>query len=66
MDLLFNSDIVKLLLKINGGEGERNRMSNFVIFVLCSALIVGCWLVVASKRMSCLEPAEISSFMSLV
>ena len=63
MDLLFNSDIVNHLLKINGG---RNRKPNFVIFVIWSALIVGRWLVVAWDRMSCLGPAEISSFMSLI
>ena len=38
MDLLFNSDIVNLLLKTNMG---RDRRPNFVIFVVWSALIVG-------------------------
>ena len=44
VDLLFNSDIVNLLLKTNRG---RNRKPNFVIFIVWSALIVGRWLVVA-------------------
>ena len=37
MDLLFNSDIVNLLIKANGG---RDRRPNFVIFVIWTALIV--------------------------
>ena len=36
--LLFNSDIVNLLLKTDGG---RDRMPNFVIFEVWSALILG-------------------------
>ena len=63
MDLLFNSDIVNLLLKTNGG---RHRKPNFVIFVVWSAVIVDGWIVVAWSRKSCLGPAEISSFMFLV
>ena len=63
MDLLFNSDIVSLLLKTNG---VRKRKPNLIIFVIWSALIVDRWLVVAWNRMSCLGPAEISSFVSLV
>ena len=63
MDLLFNSDIVNLLLKTNMG---RDRRPNFVIFVVWSALIVGRWVVVARSRKSCLGPAEISSFVFLV
>ena len=63
MDLLFNSDIVNLLLKTNMG---RDRRPNFVIFVVWSALIVGRWVVVAWSRKSCLGPAEISSFVFLV
>ena len=31
MDMLFNSDVVNLLLKTNGG---RDRISNFVAFVV--------------------------------
>ena len=38
MNWLCNSDIVNLMFKTNGG---RDRMSNFVIFVVWSALIVG-------------------------
>ena len=63
MDLLFNSDIVNLLLKTNMG---RDRRPNFVIFVVWSALIVGRWVVVAWSRKSCLGPVEISSFVFLV
>ena len=63
MDLLFNSDIVNLLLKTNEG---RDRRTNFVTFVVWSALIVGEWVVVARSRKSCLGPAEISSFVFLV
>ena len=63
MDLLFNSDIVNLLLKTNMG---RDRRPNFVIFVVWSALIVGRWVVVAWSRKSCLGPAEISSFVFLI
>ena len=63
MDLLFNSDIVNLLLKTNMG---RDRRPNFVIFVVWSARIVGRWVVVAWSRKSCLGPAEISSFVFLV
>ena len=63
MDLLFNSDIVNLLLKTNMG---RDRRPNFVIFVVWSALIVSRWVVVAWSRKSCLGPAEISSFVFLV
>ena len=40
MDMLFDSDIVNLLLKTNEG---RERRPNFVIFVVWSALIVGKW-----------------------
>ena len=63
MDLLFNFDIVNLLLKTNGGRGRR---PNFVIFVVWSALIVGGWVVVARSRKSCLRPPEITSFVFLV
>ena len=63
MDLLFNSDILNLLLKTNMG---RDRRPNFVIFVVWSALIVGRWVVVAWSRKSCLGPAEISSFVFLI
>ena len=43
MYLLFNSDIVNLLLKTIRG---RNRRTTFLIFVVWSALIDG-WMVVA-------------------
>ena len=38
MDLLFNLDIVNLLVKTNGG---RDRGPNFVIFVVWGTLMVG-------------------------
>ena len=44
MNLLFNSDIVNLLLKTKcwggGGGGGRRQRPNFVILVVLSALIV--------------------------
>ena len=43
-DLLFNVDIVNLLLKNTGG---RDRRLQFGIFVVLKALIVGGWMVVA-------------------
>ena len=43
MNLLFNSDIVNLHLKISGGR--RARVS-FVVFVVSGALIVDGWVVV--------------------
>ena len=55
MDMLFNPDIVNLLLKTNGG---RDRRSNFVIFVVWSTLIAGGWVVVKQGKRSCLGPAE--------
>ena len=65
--LLLNSDIMNLLLNTNGG---RNRKPNFVIFVDWYTLIVGGWVLVgvlvAWSRKSCLGPAEIVSFMSVV
>ena len=67
MNLLFNSDVVNLLLKRNGG---RDRRPNFVIvvfitiFVDWSALIVKGWVVVAWGRKFCLRPAEISPLCS--
>ena len=46
VNLLFDSDMVNLLLKTSGG---RDR-PNFVILVVWSALIVGSWVVVARGR----------------
>ena len=50
--------------------GGRNRRPNFVIFVVWYTLIVGGWVLVgvlvACSRKSCLGPAEIASFLSLV
>ena len=63
MNLLFSSDIVKLLLKTNG---ERDRNPNCVIFVVGNALIVGGWMEVAWSRKSCLGPAEITFLVFLV
>ena len=57
MNLLFNSDKVNLLFKNSGG---RDRRSNFVIFVVWSALIVGGWVVLTWSKKSCLGLAEIS------
>ena len=63
MNLLFNSDVVNVLLKDNGG---RNRRPIFVscffiiVFVDWSTLIGS--VVVALGRELCLGPAEISSF----
>ena len=66
MFLLFNSDIVNLLLNTNRGD----RRSNFVIFVVWYTLIVGRWVLVgvlvAWSRKSCLGLVEITSFLSLV
>ena len=62
MNLIFNSDIMKLLLKTNGG---RDRRSNFVIFVVWSVLIVGRWVVVAWGINSYLGLAEKESFVFL-
>ena len=63
MNLLFNSDIVNLLLKISG---VRDRGPNFTIFVGWSALIVSGWFLVAWGRRSGLGPAENASFVFLV
>ena len=40
----------------------RGRRPNFVIFVVCSALIVGEWVVVARGRRSFLGPAKNASY----
>ena len=63
MNLLFNSDIGNLHLKIN--EGRRTRVS-FVVFVVWGALIVDGWVVVTWSRKTCIEIAEIASFVFLV
>ena len=55
MDLLFNPDIVNLLLKTNGG---RDKRPNSFTFVVWSTLIVGGLVVVKQGRRSCLGPAE--------
>ena len=61
MNLLFNSDIVKLLVKTNEAEGLI-----FYFFLVWSALIVG-WLVMpAWNRKSCLGQAESTYFVFLV
>ena len=51
MNLLFDSDIVNLLLKTNG---VRNKRPSFVIFVIWSALTVSGWVVAAWDRRNCL------------
>ena len=63
MNLLFNSDIVNLHLKINGVR--RTRVS-FVVCVVWGALIVDGWVVVTWSRKTCIEIAEIASFVFLV
>ena len=64
---LFDSNIVNLFLNINRG---RNKRANFVIFVVWYTLIVGgsvsVEVLVAWSIKSCLGPAEIASFVSLV
>ena len=50
--------MVAPLLKNNG---VRNRRSNFVVFVVWSALNVDGWMVVRLGRESCLGPPGISS-----
>ena len=62
MNLVFNSDILNLMLKTNE---ERDRRSNFVIFVVRSDLIVGRRVVLVWSRKSTLGPAEIASFVFL-
>ena len=47
VNLLFDSDMVNLLLKTSGG---RDRRPNFVILVVWSAFIVGGWVAVARGR----------------
>ena len=44
----------------------RDRSSNFIIYVVCSALIASGWVVVAWSKKSCLGPAEIASFVCRV
>ena len=61
--LLFNSDIVNLLLKTNLG---RNRRPNFVVFVVWNTLVVGVLVLVVWSRKSCLGPAKIASFVFLI
>ena len=61
MDLLFDSNILVLLIKRMGGETE-----GLVIIVVWSALIVSRWVVVAWGRMFCLGLVEISSLVFLV
>ena len=60
MDLLFDFDIEPLL------KTRADRRTNFVIFVVWSALIVGGWVVVVWGRKFCLGSTEISSFVFLV
>ena len=55
--------VSKLSVKNQWG---RERESNYVIFLVWSALIVGGGMVVAWSRNSCLGPAEIASFVLLV
>ena len=40
-------------------DRERDRRPNFVLYVVCSALIVGGWVVLAWSRTSYLGPAKI-------
>ena len=57
MDLLCNSNIVKFLLKPDGGK---DRRPNSVVLVVGSASIASGWVVVTFDRKYCLGPAEIS------
>ena len=61
VDLLFDSNILVLLIKRMGGETE-----GLVIIVVWSALIVSRWVVVAWGRTFCLGLVEISSLVFLV
>ena len=61
--MLFNVDIVNLLLKNNVGKYRR---PHFVVFVVWSALVVCQWVLVDWSRKSYLGPVEISSFVYLV
>ena len=60
MNLLFNSDIVSLLLKTNGGRDKTK-----IFFIVWSASIVGGWVRVLWSRKFCLGPAEITFFVFL-
>ena len=63
---LFNSDIANLLLNI---DRRRNKKPNFIFVVWYTLIFYGFVLVgvlVAWSRKSCLGPAEIASFVSLV
>ena len=60
--MLFNINIVKLLLKKRWGKKQK---ASFLIFVVWSALIADGW-VVACDRKPYLGPAEISCFVYLV
>ena len=55
MYLLFSSDILNFMLKTNVG---RYRRTNFVIFIVLSASIVGGWVGLEWSRKSYSEPAE--------
>ena len=63
-NLLFNVDIVSLLLKNNGGG--RDRRPQFLILLLWNTLIIGELVIVAWDTKSYLGPAEISFFVYLV
>ena len=63
---LLNSDIANLLLNI---DRRRNKKPNFIFVVWYTLIFYGFVLVgvlVAWSRKSCLGPAEIASFVSLV
>ena len=62
MDLLFDFDIEPSIKNQRGTD----RRTNFVIFVVWSALIVGGWVVVVWGRKFYLGSTEISSFVFLV
>lgn len=51
--MLFNFDFVQFLFKTNGG---RDKWSNFAIFVVWKALIVGGWVAVVQSRKFYLGP----------
>ena len=67
MFTLFSSDIMNLLLNINRGRNKRPNFNSFVVWYtfIVGGLVLGRVLVVSSRK-SCLEPAEIASFVFLV
>ena len=61
MYLVFNPDIVSLLLNTNGGETVLQFWSTLIVV---GSVLVG--VLLAWSRKSCLGPAEIASFVFLI